>query len=34
LKGKDYSIKIGDFGIAHRNDKNFALIEDVGTLAY
>jgi serine/threonine protein kinase len=34
LKGKDYGIQIGDFGIAAQNDAGFALVEDVGTLAY
>jgi serine/threonine protein kinase len=33
LKGKDYTIQIGDFGIAAQN-RGAAIVEDVGTLAY
>ena len=34
LKNKDYSVQIGDFGIAAATDNGFTLVEDVGTLAY
>ena len=33
LKGKEYSVQIGDFGIAC-NSNNGCIIEDVGTLLY
>jgi serine/threonine protein kinase len=34
LKNKDYSVQIGDFGIAAATGNGFSLVEDVGTLAY
>lgn len=33
LKGKDYSIQLGDFGIAVRNN-GLNMVEDAGTLLY
>lgn len=34
LKGKDYTVQIGDFGIACMNGKGQTRVEDVGTLLY
>jgi len=34
LKGKDYTIQLGDFGIAAQNDTGLRVVENVGTLAY
>ena len=34
LKGKDYTVQIGDFGIACSTFKGQTIIEDVGTLLY
>ena len=34
LKNKDYSVQIGDFGIAAATGNGVSMVEDVGTLAY
>ena len=34
LKGKDYTIQIGDFGIACSSGRGTTMVEDVGTLLY
>jgi serine/threonine protein kinase len=34
LKGKDYAIQIGDFGIACSSGRGTTMVEDVGTLLY
>lgn len=34
LKNKDYSVQIGDFGIAAESNNFSSIVEDVGTLAY
>ena len=34
LKGKDYTVQIGDFGIACNNQSGQTRVEDVGTLLY
>jgi serine/threonine protein kinase len=34
LKGKEYTVQIGDFGIACNNNNGSTRVEDVGTLLY
>ena len=34
LKGREYTVQIGDFGTAAQNDDGLNAIEDVGTLMY